>query len=209
MKISVRQLRRIIREEVEQEKVRRIVREAVKSDLNEGMWDDIKNLGSAVFTGKIAGFTVPKGVSNSDWVSILKQFGGKAPDVNDDAGWAYIDAMTQRSRKKEDILTLKSWKKQVEDQANDEAETRAADRARAQFEKDMQKLKDQNLERAASEERYNKKAAKRDAEMKQDEENREYREKSKKSQRQFAQALAGAMYNPGGSSGGGRVSDSW
>ena len=72
-----------------------------------------------------------------------------------------------------------------------------------------QQLADQELERAASEERYAKKAAKRDAEMKQDEENREYREKSKKSQKQFAQALAGAMYNPGGSSGGGKVSDSW
>ena len=213
MKISVSQLRRIIREEVEQEKVRRIVREAVKSELNEGMWDDIKNLGSVVFTGKVGDMSVPKGVSKIDWVNIMKSVGGKAPSLDNDEAWAYIDAAIAQSRAGKEFMGFKTWKQR----SGDELESAQLDRMAAKARKEMEEMtanlkkhnKDVEIERAADEERYAKNVAKRDAEMEQDEENREYRKKYKKSNRELANTLSGAMHDPRGSSGMGKAGSSW
>lgn len=141
MKISVGQLRKIIREEVEQEKVRKIVRETIKSELDEGAWDNIKSLASATFTGKVDGKAIPPGVSKGDWVMIMNS----AKTLPAERQSAFIaDSTLQVKETPGRITSAKSWLKNIESQEEEEAENATAQAKRAEYEELARKAKEED-----------------------------------------------------------------
>jgi len=137
MKISVGQLRRIIREEVEQEKVRKIVRETVESELNESLWDNIK----ATFTGEVDGKAIPPGVSKSDWVMIVNA----SKKLPDERRSAFIADSTLKVKETPGRITSpKTWLKDIESQEEDEAENAARSAKRAEYEELARKAKEED-----------------------------------------------------------------
>lgn len=122
MKITMNQLRRIIREEIAREDRRQ---------MNEGFFSHIGDYASAVFTGKVDGQAVPPGVSKGDWVTIL----GAAKAASPERKASYIADMTARVKKQQSVITYKSWLQDVESEEEFQAQMSASEKRHKEAER--------------------------------------------------------------------------
>lgn len=202
MKITVGQLRRIIREEVEQEKLRKIVRESAESALEEGIWDNIRDLASATFTGKVQGKDIPKGVDKGMWVGIMQAAQKLPPERRS----AYIADATMQARESgnKSYISANSWLKNAVAEEEEVAQMNASEKARY----------DARMKARAAVERDNAAMAARIASYERDMQkfrDKEQAEKEKREREDLDRMLrrGKAPYNPSGSSSMGRMTDAW
>jgi hypothetical protein len=202
MKITVGQLRRIIREEVEQEKVRKIVKEAVKSELNEGLWSNLKDLASVTFKGEVDGLKIPPGVQKGDWTSIVNQ----ARKASEERKMSYIASAAARAKEApgRGVITYKGWLEKVESEEEDMAAMDAAVKKAAENAaiKRQHELEDfERYQRAKSQQARSRKEI-------EDKEEAEKKAKDKEEEDRLLRR-GKAPYNPSGSSSMGKASDAW